>query len=521
MDLADGLPLYFRAPEQANERNKPETCVAGRTSLHKVDALTHLYAIIDYGNAYVQPLVVSAIKDIMPPSSMTMIPLSSVLSSAGDQVLDGESSEASISRAVPTVIPSEHCRILHISQYELLDFEFASTHQNYVVNSYVMRKALIRKHHLAMTIATWVSKRPHSLLKKHVKVTERFEVDYAQFLDDALVECWDLRESMARNANDATNPACTAGDCEAKGLASPIGLPAEHRTWWILKPGMSDRGQGLRLFSTMKELHDIFAGWESGLDDSDEDESTGDPHPWHQVPYGKGHDLDQDFGQDNDMLTANHLRHFVAQLYIHPPLLVPGDRRKFHIRAYVVCIGALQVYVYRPMLMLFSAQAYLPPWECTRNVENFLTNTCVQHSDADKSALVKLFWDSGLSQNQKDGTFRQICHVTGELFEAAALGMMMHFRPMVNAFEVFGIDFLVDEQENVWLLEVNSFPDFQQTGDDLGWVVAELWRGILSLVTRRFVNTGEGEPETPAGYDAAEHLVCVKQVDTGRQFGGL
>lgn len=40
--------------------------------------------------------------------------------------------------------------------------------------------------------------------------------------------------------------------------------------WWILKPAMADKGQGIRIFNTKEALQNIFDSFED--DDSDEDE---------------------------------------------------------------------------------------------------------------------------------------------------------------------------------------------------------------------------------------------------------
>jgi hypothetical protein len=43
--------------------------------------------------------------------------------------------------------------------------------------------------------------------------------------------------------------------------------------WWILKPGMADRGMGIRLFNTKMALHKIFEEFEGNSEDEQEDSS--------------------------------------------------------------------------------------------------------------------------------------------------------------------------------------------------------------------------------------------------------
>lgn len=76
----------------------------------------------------------------------------------------------------------------------------------------------------------------------------------------------------------------------------------------------------------------------------------------------------------------------------------------------------------------------------------------------------------------------QVYNVTAELFSAFESEYSI-FCPMANCFEVFGLDFLVDNDcQNVKLLEVNPGPDFKQTGNRLQGVIADLWEQILRVV---------------------------------------
>ncbi|KAK4217288.1 tubulin-tyrosine ligase [Rhypophila decipiens] len=472
-----------------------------------------VYALVDYGDDYVQPLILSALRKLFPPNTFKFltpppataakedepISLTSLLLSNSADQKDGKSK-----------------MLLQITPYESIDFAHAcapSTPPNTVlVNSYMIRKALIRKHFLSSTVENWVAKNPNSVLKTHVKRSESFEVDYAEFLDDALVEAFDLRASLDRNDE-------ILADGKEEGIE-----------WWILKPGMSDRGQGIRIFATMEQLQGIFDEWEGELSDSDDEEEQ---------------ESDGEEERETDAVRTSHLRHFVAQPYIHPPLLLPEmDKRKFHIRTYVLCVGALKVYVYGDMLALFAGKPYeAPTLSLSANdeeeeraadvvdLEAHLTNTCLQHGQGEVNDSVHRFWDvPGLDESKAESIFEQICQVTGEVFEAAARGMMVHFQPMENAFEVFGLDFLVDAQGTPWLLEVNAFPDFKQTGG-LKSVVGGFWEEVVRLAVGGFVGRSEGEglgagdgtTEAAASREEEkkkkEHgMVLVTDLDLGRRW---
>ncbi|KAI1814277.1 survival protein sure-like phosphatase/nucleotidase [Poronia punctata] len=453
-----------------------------------------LHAVIAYDDAYVQPLIVSALNTLLPPDSFAMI---TVLSdSTKDDVIP-----------LGDLLPDPNSNVLQVTAYEAIDWDFVASHPGTcLVNSYMLRKALIRKHYLASTVEHWVAKRPQSVLKDHVKRAEAFEVDYAEFLDDALVDAFDLRASLERNETLIS----TGGEAEAQGVE-----------WWILKPGMSDRGQGIRLFCSMAQLQDIFDEWEAERPDSEDEDEDED---------GVGAE------NEGDYITTSQLRHFVAQPYIDPPLLLPGDNRKFHIRTYVACIGGLDVYVYKPMLALFAGKPYRRP-EYTApgskseanstdiDLEAHLTNTCLQRSVADNT--VQPFWSltlpplrpsssSHVGDEEKDAKthiFDQICAVTGEVFEAAARSMQMHFRPLENAFELYGLDFLIDATGQVYLLEVNAFPDFRQTGEELKDLVAGLWSRVLARAIGGFFK--EGGDENKGGEAEDGDLVHVRHVDLG------
>lgn len=377
----------------------------------------------------------------------------------------------------PSQLPSPSHSLLQIRPYESLDFDhlFANPTTSFA-NSYVIRKALIRKHYLWHTISSWWSKHPDdTTLKGHVPLTIHFELDFAEFLDEALVECFELHESF-------TN---------------------EEREWWVLKPAMSDQGQGIRLFNSEASLRSIFEEWEVNDDPEDSDEDETPPAINGEDRIGAG-------------TMTSQLRHFVAQRYISRPLLFREYKnRKFHLRSYVLAVGALRVYVYKEILALFAPSEYTPPAEESLDAEIHLTNTCL-HNGTPASSSIALFSalptatpnNPLLPKTWKDTVFAQISAATATLFEAAAREQMIHFQALPNAFEVFGVDWVVDDLGECWLLEVNAFPDFKQSG--------EVGRGVVKGFWERVVGLAVGSAFGAAEEDTRE-MVKVLDVDLGRR----
>ncbi|KAL8685979.1 MAG: hypothetical protein Q9224_005596, partial [Gallowayella concinna] len=421
------------------------------------------YACVNYEDPYTHPVVMEALSSVASPKDYSLI------SSVGD-------------------LPSTSSPFLQISSYESIPFQHLLNHPTTsFANSYVIRKGLIRKHYLAHTVHSYLVKNPDSELKHHIPVTVDFEVDYAEFLDEALVEAYELHEAFARND----------------------GRDIQDREWWILKPAMSDRGQGIRLFSTEQQLHDIFGQWEVNQPDSDDEdedkvpnssasdpgESEAEAKPTTTPPAIHPQNQTQEQNSGSGIITSQ-LRHFIAQPYI-PPLLLPEyGNRKFHIRTYVLCVGALRVYVYEEMLALFAPVPYRRPGTPAPpqsdddhdgpangeiDMSPHLTNTCLQSSTftpslspsstsqtTTPSVLPFRTLSSSssiLSPSRHTSILTQISEITRTVF-LAATQQATTFQPLPNAFEVYGLDFLVDEMGNVWVLEVNAFPDFKQSGED-------------------------------------------------------
>ncbi|KIL70673.1 hypothetical protein M378DRAFT_155610 [Amanita muscaria Koide BX008] len=376
--------------------------------------------------------------------------------------------------------------LLQWSTYDEIDHELTHIYRDQCLSSsYTIRKALIRKHFLSNCIRSYVAKNPSSILTDACPITYEIEISFADELDELWTdELWELAEKLE-----------------------------ESSSWWILKPGMADRGMGIRLFDSKDALQSIF----EEFDGNSEDESDADAHA--------------------TSVVTSQLRHFVIQEYINNPLLIdPSEtaitdhsRRdglrghKFHLRAYCVANGALELYLYDRVLALFSAVPYEPPRQESTVIDlsPHLTNTSLQahRGEVGVRLLQELVGCRLLSGNQDterklttedvDMIVRQMGEVLAETFKAA-LQMPVHFQAIPNAFELFGVDFLVHEDETgffkVKLLEINAEPAIELTGPRLSWILEDLFIAIGKVCIEPFFARKTHEEGWETG-ETRDHLM--------------
>ncbi|PCH33551.1 tubulin-tyrosine ligase [Wolfiporia cocos MD-104 SS10] len=442
--------------------------------------------------------------------------------------------------------------LLQWSTYDSIDHDLtysATSDTKRLSSCYTIRKALIRKHFLSRCIQNYITKRGDSLLKVAVPRTWDIELSFADELDEMWSDdLYDLGQEL---------------DLE------------DVNKWWMLKPGMADRGMGIRLFHTKDDLTKIFEDFEQNESDEETEE----------FEQNGSDDKTEDAAHEESAtaVVTSQLRHFVIQEYLSAPLLLdPSEApldgsvrpplpdlhgHKFHLRVYCVASGALQVYMYTRILALFSAVPYKPPGAASEGTSNLdinenlaahLTNTSLQTERGE--AGVRLFDEligchilSGekpssthIEQSQArsqrpphsmgmamDATRiraakkelaataenaqrpaltnedvqdiqSQIANVLTETFKAA-LDMSVHFQPLPNAFELYGVDFLVTHNVSspisrkfqVHLLEVNSEPAIELTGPRLTWILEDLFRAIGKVcVTPFFTSSDQRDNQT-------------------------
>ena len=137
--------------------------------------------------------------------------------------------------------------------YDSLSHEPALTDPTFILSSsHTIRKSLIRKHFLYQSLKSYTIKHPDSFIARHFSVPKTWALDLS-FADEPDEmwndELWELDEILNRK--------------ETLG-----------RKWFILKPAMSDRGIGIRLFDSKESLQHIFRDFDPELSDDGTEENV-------------------------------------------------------------------------------------------------------------------------------------------------------------------------------------------------------------------------------------------------------
>ncbi|KAF4309687.1 Tubulin-tyrosine ligase [Botryosphaeria dothidea] len=392
--------------------------------------------------------------------------------------------------------------LLQVGSKDALDFDKAFHQPRMLISSYVTRDALTRKHLLGKVYAQRIAKHPNSMLKTNVKTIENLDMTHSSSLFDILDDTL-LGETLQTNEDKA---------------------PAD-RVWWMLRPDMEGGSQDLSLFSTVDELQATFDQMDN---DGEKPHSEEEQNVHTTLDHGKNAShSDHAADVDPEAISGNggwssfmHItvtteerveedkpqRHVIAQRYVSRPLTF--DSRKFQVSAYVMAVGALKVFVYRPMLALFANSAFCAPWDTKAGAD--------LQSHSTFEGKVRQFWHlPDQPRGWKEAVFSQICAITGEVFEAAASReMKAHFQPLPQAFELFAVNFAVDCTGKAMLADIRATPDFHhqtECGTKLGKMVEGLYEEVAEYAVKPFF-----EGENAKAPKASGRLVKVVDIDTRR-----
>jgi tubulin--tyrosine ligase len=216
---------------------------------------------------------------------------------------------------------------------------------------------------------------------------------------------------------------------------------------WIIKPGEgTNRGNGIKVVNNLQEIKETLG-------------------------------------------NTSASRTFILQKYIENPLLI--NRRKFDIRCYalVTCInGTLQAYFYKEGYLRTTSKEYNLKQVHDKFIH--LTNDAVQkHSEEygkfeSGNKLSYSDFQKFLSVSYPDKDFQRDIY---PYIEKSVKDSIVCVKDVLNCnkksttFEVFGYDFMIDNEFNVWLIEVNTNPCLELSCSYLAKIIPEMLENAFKI----------------------------------------
>ncbi|EGR29884.1 tubulin-tyrosine ligase family protein, putative [Ichthyophthirius multifiliis] len=188
---------------------------------------------------------------------------------------------------------------------------------------------------------------------------------------------------------------------------------------WIVKPSGLSRGRGIRTFNKLEQLLQYVSGKELG---------------------------------------------WITQKYLENPLTI--NNKKFDIRQWVIVTD------WKPLTIFCYQECYLRICVDEYNEENLsnkfahLSNNCIQKNannfqeKVDETMLFQNQFEEYLFKktNVQDFFKQKILKQIQNIIIDSLVSVQNIIQPRKNSLEMYGYDFTIDEDYNVWILEVNSSP---------------------------------------------------------------
>ena len=260
--------------------------------------------------------------------------------------------------------------------------------------------------------------------------------------------------------------------------------------YWIVKPPDLFQGMGIKVFKDFKEINEhcqnLFKGIEKVTAEQEE--------------YCKKNNV--------ELKPKIHKSNYILiQKYLDNPLLYYG--RKFDIRCYVLVDYCFNVFICREGHLKACSQKYdLNNLDIFTHITNYsLQKRCKDFAKYEQGNEIsfKQFIELLDSTNKGKGKkiFNKIFEKMKEEIQLSmsAVGRKLKGVPKVLSFQIFGYDFIVDQQYNPWILEINDNPGIEISSKIISYLIPRMIDDALRLtVDKVFPTEYDNEVISKDGY---------------------
>ena len=247
---------------------------------------------------------------------------------------------------------------------------------------------------------------------------------------------------------------------------------------WILKPTGLNRGRGIHVFQSMDSLKELIKAYLPKKKIIKKDQKGADDK-------GEATVITESKETKESIETT-----FIIQKYIEMPLLI--HNRKFDIRMWVLVTSELDCYLFKEGYIRTSSAPFAINLDDVDNKFVHLTNNAIQ----------KFGKDYGKFEDGNQMSFGQFQEYIETEYASKNVSLYRDLLPQIkvlvkksmlatkkklnsenrrNTFELFGYDFIIDSDFNVWLIEVNTNPCLEESSALLKMLLPRMVDDALKL----------------------------------------
>jgi len=273
---------------------------------------------------------------------------------------------------------------------------------------------------------------------------------------------------------------------------------------WLLKPTGLNRGRGIHVFQDIESLKELIRKYlpkkkelphiQTATAKTKKEEKiqlTGETIPTPSSPEPiKTATQQKEISDPTKEENVIHGTTFIIQKYIEMPLLI--HKRKFDIRMWVLLSHEMDCYLFKEGYIRTSSSPFVINLEDVDNRFVHLTNNAVQKYDK----------DYGKFEDGNQMSFPSFQKYIETEYPESKITLSGHILPQIKnlirksvfstrkklnpenrkfTFELFGYDFIIDSDFNVWLIEVNTNPCLEESSALLKCLLPRMIDDMLKL----------------------------------------
>ena len=213
-----------------------------------------------------------------------------------------------------------------------------------------------------------------------------------------------------------------------------------HKNIWILKPSNLSRGRGVTCVDSLEPIE--------------------------------------------QSLTATNDTGVIVQKYIENPLII--NKRKFDIRQWVLVtsLNPLTIWMWKEPYLRFGAEDYV--MDDLNNIYSHLTNNSIaKHSiqyKNEKNFQEDMWTCFDFEKNYGKQRWEEIHEKIKNAIICSLYTIRTEIKQRENSHELYGYDFMIDEDYNVYLIEVNASPALDYSTKITEKLVKNMVKDLIELV---------------------------------------